>query len=117
MTKNIYLKDIVGEKAIEITKGEQVRGLISSYFKDDYVVEVYFDGMTSILTMFLNPAFGDLYADFSEEFIKKHLSVKNVPNEYLDLFKRVLDRAKDFYKDKEKMTKILDEALDDDKMC
>jgi hypothetical protein len=114
MVKKIYLKELVGEKAVEPDKGENVKKIIISNIKSGNKVELYFDGITSMLSLFLNTAIGDLYGVFSEEEIKANLAVKNVPKEYLDTLQRVIERAKKFYKNQDEVTKMIDEVIEND---
>ena len=108
----LNVKQIVGPKAIENSEGEKIRILISNNMKHGNNVVVDFKGVTSILSLFLNPAIGDLYGEFSEEQVKKQLRIENLPSEYIETFKRVVERAKEFYKDKEAMSSVLDGKLD-----
>ena len=114
MIYTIKLFEIVGEKAIEPNKGELVGDIIRENLQKGNNVEVDFSGITSILSMFLNPAIGDLYGAFSEEEIKIFLKVKNVPNEYLEMLSSVVNRAKTYYKDTKRKTANLDEVLSDE---
>jgi hypothetical protein len=47
---------------------------------------------------FLNQSIGQLYAIFSEDYIKASLSVTNLSSNGADTLKRVVDNAKDFYR-------------------
>ena len=106
----INVKDVIGNsKAIESESGEKIKAIITERIKNGNDVVLDFKGITSMLSLFLNPAIGDLYGEFSEEEIRQHLSVENFPQEHLETFKRVVERAKDFYRNKENITKILDE--------
>ena len=108
----LSIKELVGSKAIENSEGEKIRILISNHIKRGNNVVVDFKGVTSILSLFLNPAIGDLYGDFSEEQVKNQLRIENLPPEYIETFKRVVDRAKEFYKDKETISSVIDGKLD-----
>ncbi len=114
MLETIKLFELVGEKAIEPNKGEEIGNIIKENIQKGNNVEVDFTDITSILSMFLNPAIGDLYGFFSEEEIKRSLKVKNVPNEYLEMFASVINRAKNYYKDSKRKSANLDEVLKDE---
>ena len=114
MTEHIELLQLVGEKAIEPDKGENIGNMIVEFIKNGNDVELDFSGITSILSLFLNPAIGDLYGHFSEETIKEKLKVANVPKEYLDTLKNVVDRAKSYYADPERKAKQIDEVINND---
>ena len=104
----ISVKDIVGSKAIEASSGEKIRETIAFHIKKGNSVVLDFKGVTSILSLFLNPAVGDLYGEFSEIEVREHLRFTNLPTEYGETFKRVIDRAKEFYKNRDVVTKIID---------
>lgn len=108
----LSIKEIVGSKAIENSEGENIRVLISNQIKLGNNVVVDFKGVTSILSLFLNPAIGDLYGEFSEEQVKKQLRIENFPPEYIETFKRVVERAKEFYKDQEAISNVIDGKLE-----
>jgi hypothetical protein len=68
-----------------------------------------------LTTAFLNTAIGQLYKDFSEEFIRENLKVENMTETGKIILKRVVDTAKlryndpDFYK---KLQQSVDEILE-----
>ena len=111
MSVIINLFKEVGPKAIEHDKGEQIGEMISNNIKNGQKVIVDFDGITNILSLFLNPAIGDLYGKFEPDVIKENLQVKNVPEEYLDTLKNVIDRAKSYYAESEKRTAEINEVI------
>lgn len=53
----------------------------------------------------MNKAFGDLYGKYSETFVKEHLRFENVAPEDSTVLGRVIERAKEYYSDKEKASK------------
>ena len=68
-----------------------------------------------LTSAFLNTAIGLLYKDFSEEDIKKYLSVDDIDSTDAVLLKRVVDTAKLFYTDPERIKNSLKEVLEEAK--
>lgn len=110
----IILKDIVGEKAIEPNRGEDIRNLIVSNINDGNSVTVDFQGIKAMLSLFLNPAIGDLYGELPSETIKERFKVINVPSEYALTLKKVIERAKQFYSNESTIAKIANEEMHND---
>lgn len=99
----VKLHDIVGDRAVSVAQGEEVKKILVDKLNEikdlqlNSQVVVDFSGINNLLTVFMNTAIGDLYDLFVAEFLKDHLSVKNVPTGYRNTLKRVVDRAKQFY--------------------
>ena len=62
-------------------------------------------------TAFLNTAIGQLYKDFSEDFIKEHLSVEEMSESGLVSLKRVVETAKLYYKDPDSIEQSIKDIL------
>lgn len=108
----IVVKDVIKtNKAIESASGEKLHERISAQIKQGNAVVLDFKGITTMLSLFLNPAIGDLYGIFPEEIIKEYLKIENFPSEYTETFRRVIARAKNFYSNKEKITNIIDTGI------
>lgn len=109
----LKLNEIIkSNKAIDSNDGENLNMLITKNISQNKKVILDFDGIISILSLFLNPAIGDLYGKFSEKEIKEHLIIENFLPEYNETLKRVVDRAKEFYKDEESVTRIIDQGME-----
>jgi len=70
-----------------------------------------FGGIRFITSAFLNASIGQLYAHYSSEFIKQHLSVSNLANDDLILLARVIERAKEYFSDKANIESAIGNAL------
>lgn len=60
-----------------------------------------FEGITVMITAFLNAAIGKLYEHFDSETLNERLKLENVaPNDRI-LFKMVVQRAKEYFANRE----------------
>lgn len=111
----IQLVNIVGDyHCVEAEDGQKVYNLILKAFQENKNVTLSFQNVKILTTAFLNTAVGQLYKDYSEEFIKEHLSVSNNITESGKVsLKRVVETAKQFYKDPTAMQKSINEILGD----
>lgn len=81
--------------------GQKVFELISKGFTEGKKVDISFKKVQDMTSAFLNTAIGQLYGKFSEAEIKENLTLSDAKNDDLVLIKRVVDRAKDFFKNPE----------------
>jgi hypothetical protein len=74
-----------------------------------------FDSVTRMTTAFLNAAVGQLYGEFSEEYIKAHLGPPiDFEQWHLKRLKLVVDRAKEYFSDPKRHAAIYRDHLGDD---
>jgi len=102
---NIEVVNIIGDVyAIEATEGQKVFSMIKKAFEENRKVVLSFLNIKILTTAFLNTAIGELYKDFSEEFIKQNLKIETMNESGIIKLKKVVDTAKlryndpDFYK-------------------
>lgn len=81
--------------------GQKVYELIKHELKQGNQVEISFKGVEDMTTAFLNTAVGQLYNEYTEEDLKARLTVIDFEQDDLVILKRVVDRAKDFFKNPE----------------
>lgn len=98
---------------IEAEDGQKVFDLINKGFNDKRKIKLSFKNIEMLTTAFLNTAVGQLYKDYTESFIKEHLSVDDISESGKVALKRVVDTAKLYYKDPEAMQRSIDEILAD----
>lgn len=111
--KTLVLKDAISSsQAISLDDACVVYQRLSSYFEQGQDVVVDFSGIDLVISAFLNRAFGDLYGQFSESYVRDRLKIENIQEDDLRIFKRVIDRAKDYYQDKEKASNRLGDVFD-----
>ena len=117
--KLIKIVDIVGSiLCIASEDGEKVYREIASSLRSGGQVILSFEGVEDLTSAFLNTAIGQLYSgEFPEELIKGSLILDkdNINGDGLFLIKRVVDRAKEFFKDQDRHHAITREVMGDDK--
>lgn len=99
MINNIKVTEIVGYGlCVSSEDGQKLFDQINTRFKELQKVSLSFQDVTNLTSAFLNTAIGQLYGNFSEEFIRENLSVADIENDDAVILKRVVDRAKDYFK-------------------
>ncbi|WP_149554531.1 STAS-like domain-containing protein [Treponema pectinovorum] len=112
--KSVY--QIVGsEICVEADDGKKVYDVICEFIRQKQPFVLSFLNVTMLTSAFLNTAIGLLYKDFSEEDIKKYLSVDDIDPTDAVLLKRVVNTAKLFYSDPERILNSLKEVLGESK--
>lgn len=95
--KNIKVKEVINrDSAVSSDDGENVYTLILEAIKAGYIVKLDFSEISLMTTAFLNSAIGQLYSDYSSEELNMYLKLTNVAEEDGILFKKVVDRAKQY---------------------
>ena len=113
-TITINITNIIGDTyAVEANDGEKVFERISKALADKKKVSVSFQNIEMITTAFLNTAFGKLYKDYKEDYIRESLSVSDISPSGAVALKRVVDTAKLYYKDPEAMQRSIDEIMEE----
>jgi len=108
----INIVNTVGDSfCVEAEDGQKVFELIKKALSEKRSVTLSFLNVEMLTTAFLNTAVGQLYRDFSEEFIKENLKVENLTNSGAVSLKRVVDTAKLYYKDPEAMQRSINEIM------
>jgi hypothetical protein len=93
--------DIINtEKAISTEDGNKIFERIDQSFHNGENVVVDFSGIVMLISAFLNAAIGQLYSKYKSSFLNKTLTVNGMSNEDLVLLKKVIDRAKNYFRDK-----------------
>jgi STAS-like domain of unknown function (DUF4325) len=116
MKQNITLSvfEIVGSPlCVASDDGQRVYDRIASAFKEERNVTVSFRNVSSLTSAFLNAAIGQLYGTFKDDQIRSKLKVKDMQPDDLALLKRVVDTAKEYFKDPKHFDKAVQEAIGD----
>jgi len=102
---NIEVANIIGDVyAIEAAEGQKVFSMIKKAFEENKQVMLSFLNIKILTTAFLNTAIGELYRDFTEDFIRQNLKIETMSESGIIKLKKVVDTAKlryndpDFYK-------------------
>lgn len=94
--------------------GEKVHGAVASALRAGHRVVLSFRGVSDLTSAFLNAAVGQLYSEFPEEDIRGNLSVADASQDDLHILKRVVERAKQFFRNPEPFHQAAEEALGTD---
>ena len=80
--------------------GERIFKLIDEQLRLNNRVAVDFHDLKLIVSTFLHAAVGQLYYSYKGDFLKDHLSFKNISRDDAETLKKVIDRAKEYFKDR-----------------
>ena len=94
--------------------GEIIFKTIDSHFKNLNDVVLDFQNSELIVSTFLNASIGQLYGFYSSDFIKEHLQVTHMSNDDLKLLQKVIERAKQYFANKEDFGKTINKSLGDE---
>lgn len=106
---DIKILDFVGDRATDMKQGDEIYNLIVQGFQKKEIVCVDFDGLTTVLSTFLNNAIGTLYKDYKSDFLNANLKIINMCDDDMFILRRVTERARDFYNNEELVTNALNE--------
>lgn len=112
--KHLVIKDIINsELAVSTENGNKVFEIVNSHLQNKEKVELDFAGITIMITAFLNAAIGSLYSkkEYTGEFLNEYLKLENVEKDDRVLFKDVIQRAKEYFADKESFEKNSNDAI------
>ena len=93
--------------------GQKVFEQIASVLRKGPRAQLSFLNVESLTSAFLNAAIGQLYGEFTDDQIKGGLQVSDIGQDDLALLKRVVDAAKDYFKDPEKIKNARKEAMEE----
>jgi len=110
----ISLFEVVGSPlCVASGDGQKVYERLAAAFAEGRKVALSFLNVSTLTSAFLNAAIGQLYGRFSEEEIRTLLKVEDIQQDDLALLKRVVETAKQYFKDPEKFDQAVREALED----
>jgi hypothetical protein len=111
----VSVYEVVGSRlAVASDDGQKVFDRISVSVKEGKIVSLSFRNIQSITSAFLNAAIGQLYGSFSDDQIRSQLRVVDMQPDDLLLLKRVVDTAKEYFKDPARFKSVARQALGGD---
>ena len=116
MQKDIMISifEVVGSPlCVASSDGQKVHDRLAAVLKEGRSVTLSFHNVTTLTSAFLNAAIGQLYGAFSEEQIRSLLKVQDMQPDDLALLKRVVETAKQYFKDPQKFDQAVRETLED----
>jgi hypothetical protein len=108
----IRVLDVIGRPlAVDTADGQRVHDKTAPLLREDTKVVLSFDGITMVITAFLNTAIGQLYGEFPEAKVDSQVEVRNL----LPVFQPTLDKScelsKAYFKDPERLKKAIQEVM------
>lgn len=98
----IKITDLIGSSlCISAEDGQKIYEKIVNLLDAKKNVNISFENVTMIISLFLNISIGQLYGKYSEDFIKSNIKVEGLFDDDLELLKRVVDNAKKYYSNRE----------------
>ncbi|MGH8558375.1 MAG: STAS-like domain-containing protein [Methylococcales bacterium] len=116
MRQNLELSlyEIVGSPlCVASDDGQKVYDRLAAALKERRGITLSFHNVTTLTSAFLNAAIGQLYGAFSEEEIRGLLKVQNIQSDDVALLKRVVETAKQYFKDPQRFDQAVRETLGD----
>ncbi len=111
---DLSIYEIVGSPlCVASEDGQRVYERIAAALREGRGVRVSFQNVTSLTSAFLNAAVGQLYGSFTENEIRAKLRVRDMEPDDRGLLKRVVDTAKEYFRDPHRFEQVVEEALGD----
>lgn len=117
MKNNLVISvfEIVGNPlCVASGDGQKIYDRLAAALKERRKVTLSFHNVTLLTSAFLNSAIGQLYGTFNEDQIRALLEVQDIQSDDLDLLKRVVDTAKEYFKDPDKFDQAVRDVLEND---
>ncbi|MFH1075272.1 MAG: STAS-like domain-containing protein [Pseudomonadota bacterium] len=117
MQKDVMISifEVIGSPlCVASSDGQKVYERLASVLKENRSVMLSFYNVSTLTSAFLNAAIGQLYGEFSEEQIRALLKVQDMQPDDLALLKRVVETAKQYFKDPRKFDQAVRNMLGDD---
>ena len=109
----IYLFEVVGSPlCVASNDGQKVYERLAAILSEKHSATLSFRNITTLTSAFLNTAIGQLYGKFSEDEIRDSLSVEDIDDEDIKLLKRVVDNAKQYFKDPNKFNQAIRKGME-----
>ena len=113
MEKKIVISifEVVGSPlCVASDDGQRVYNRLSTALKEKYSVVLSFHNVSILTSAFLNTAVGQLYGEFDEDEIRGLLKVEDIEADDLALIRRVVDTAKQYFRDPNKFNRAVREG-------
>ena len=112
---NISLFEVVGSPlCVASGDGQKVYKRLAAILKEESNAALSFRNVKMLTCAFLNAAVGQLYGNFSEGKIRRLLHVSDIEADDLELLKRVVDTAKQYFKDPDAFERAIRESREEE---
>ena len=110
----ISIFEVVGSPlCVASSDGQKIYDRLAAALKEGRSTTLSFHNVSTLTSAFLNAAIGQLYGHFSEEQIRSLLKVTDMEPDDLALLKRVVETAKQYFKDPQKFNQAVRDELED----
>lgn len=110
--ETLKVKDLIKvDFAVTTDDGDSVFKILDIHFENGEKTILDFSGIYILTTAFLNAAIGQLYSKYTSEDISAYLKLENVNDSDKILFKTVIQRAKEYFANKEGFEKNTGKAI------
>ena len=110
---NIFEK-IGTSTAVSSESGDAIFNSIKNGLQNGAVITLDFLNIDLLTSAFLNGAIGQLYSEFTGDQLNKSLKIKNMKPEDTQILKKVISRAKEYFKDRGNIDSAIKDALNDE---
>ena len=105
---------IGGYSAISTEEGDSLYQRIEKALDQGIYVQISFKNVQLITTAFLNAAIGQLYKKYTSDQLNKNIEILDLEQTDIEILKRVISVAKQYFKNQEDVEKIMDAELGND---
>ena len=116
MEKKIQISvfEVIGSPlCVASDDGQKVYNRLTTALNENRHVSLSFRNVSALTSAFLNTAIGQLYGEFEENKIRNLLEVEDIENDDIELLKRVVVTAKQYFQDKTAFEQALVETTED----
>jgi hypothetical protein len=109
---SIRVLDIVGRPlAVDTADGQRLHDKIAPLLREGRKVVLSFDGISMVITAFLNAAIGQLYGEFPEPTVDSLLEVRNLLPVFQPTFDKSCELSKAYFRDPDRLKKAIQEVM------
>lgn len=110
--KKISIYELIGGKdAVSSEDGNILFKAITKALSEGTEIVLDFSNIEFITSIFLNAAIGQLYNKYDSTKLRECLKLEEIGNGDLATLKRVVERAKQYFKNKKSMDDAIDKTL------
>lgn len=104
-------EEVGGDSAISVEEGDIIFRKIDNAISHDMTVVLDFQNIKLVITAFLNAAIGQLYSKYKSDQLNSHIRLLNVSPEDKRLFKKVIERAKEYFSNPEEFGTLVNNSI------
>jgi hypothetical protein len=111
----INVADLVGgPRAVDAADGEKVFEKMLPVIESGRKVRLSFNGITMVITAFLNASIGRLYGVLPEDQVDTMLEVKDLLEPFQTSLEKSIEWSKAYYREPDRLDKAIKEELGDE---